>query len=141
MQFNEISPRLSPDGRYVSYASAESGTPQVFVQPFPNPTGRWQVSINGGTHAFWTSGGKEIVFRGIDGFLYAAPIAITPDGAIDPGTPAKLFGGSLGGLFPGKWVPTADGREFYLIQAGDVGRTEIFPITVVLDANADLAGK
>jgi hypothetical protein len=38
-------------------------------------------------------------------------------------------------------VPTADGREFYVIQAADVGRVEIFPITVVLDANADLAGK
>jgi Tol biopolymer transport system component len=140
-QFNEIAPRFSPDGRFVSYTTNESGTPEVFVQPFPQPTGRWQVSINGGSHAFWTAGGKEIVFRGIDGNLYAASIAITPEGGIDPGRPVKLFGGALGGLFPHKWVPTADGREFYLIQPSDVDRNVVSPITVVLDANADLAGK
>jgi Tol biopolymer transport system component len=139
--FNEIAPRISPDGRFVAYASAESGVPQIFAQPFPNPTGRWQVSVNGGSHPFWTAGGKEIVFRGLDGSIHAVPIGITPDGALDPGTPVRLLPGAIGGNFPGRWVPTNDGREFYLIQAGDIGRAEISPITVVLDANADLAGK
>jgi serine/threonine protein kinase len=139
--FNEVAPRLSPDGRFVAYASAESGTPQVFAQPFPNPTGRWQVSVNGGSQPFWTQGGKEIIFRGIDGNLYAVPIATTPEGGLDPGIPVRLFAGTQGGAFPGKWVPTLDGREFYVIQAADLGRAEVSPITVVLDANAELLGK
>ena len=140
-QFNEIVPRLSPDGRFVAYTSSESGQPEIFVQPFPNPTGRWQVSVSGGSQAHWTAGGKEIVYRGIDASLYAAPIGITPEGGIDPGTPVRLFPGTIGGLLPGRWVPTPDGREFYVIQPADLGRTEVFPITVVLDANADLEGK
>jgi Tol biopolymer transport system component len=137
--FNDLVVRFSPDGRFVAYANAESGVPEIFVQPYPKATGRWQVSVNGGAHPFWTKGGREIVFRGSTGNLMAVPIAATPEGGIEPGTPTRLFGGTLGGLFPGRWVPSPDGQTFYAIQSA--GRTEIFPITVVLDANADLAGK
>jgi Tol biopolymer transport system component len=47
--FDEINPTLSPDGRWLAYASTESGRIEVFVRPFPNTqSGKWQVSAAGG---------------------------------------------------------------------------------------------
>jgi len=139
--FNEIVPRLSPDGRFVAYTSTESGLPEIYAQAFPKATGRWQISVKGGAQPFWTAGGKEIVFRAVTGDLTAVPISVTPGGSLEPGNPVRLFGGAQGGLFPGRWVVSQDGKDFYLIQPSNFGRTELYPITVVLDANADLKGK
>ncbi len=45
---NEGRPQLSPDGQFLAYVSGESGRPEIYVQPFPNGAGKWQVSGNGG---------------------------------------------------------------------------------------------
>ena len=46
----ETSPALSPDGKWLAYASDESGTFEIYVRPFPNvATARWQVSTAGGS--------------------------------------------------------------------------------------------
>jgi Tol biopolymer transport system component/predicted Ser/Thr protein kinase len=139
--FDDLVPRLSPDGRFVSFSSAESGISQIYVQAFPKPNGRWQISVNGGQHAFWTLGGKELVFRAQNGDLMAVPVSNAPNGGLDPGNPTRLFGGLQGGGFPGRWGPAVDGKEFLALQPANFGRTELYPITVILDANADLAGK
>src|SRR5690606_35646715 len=46
--------RLSPDGRWLAYQSAESGRPEIYVVPFPVASRRWQVSISGGSLPRWT---------------------------------------------------------------------------------------
>lgn len=47
--FNEADPRFSPDGRWIAYLSDESGRNEVYVQPYPGPGGKWQLSTDGGT--------------------------------------------------------------------------------------------
>ncbi|HET6142542.1 MAG TPA: TIR domain-containing protein, partial [Candidatus Acidoferrales bacterium] len=42
--FNEGGPTFSPDGHWLAYVSNESGRPEVYVQPFPGPGGKWQIS-------------------------------------------------------------------------------------------------
>jgi len=60
--FNENEGRFSPDGRWLAYRSNETGTQEIFVQPFP-PTGqKWQVSTTGGRTPRWTSDGRELVY-------------------------------------------------------------------------------
>ena len=60
--FIENEGRFSPDGRWLAYRSNETGTQEIFVQPFP-PTGqKWQVSTTGGRNPRWTSGGRELVY-------------------------------------------------------------------------------
>ena len=55
---------VSPDGRWLSYVSRESGRDEVFVSPFPNSdAGRWQVSSDGGTEPLWAHSGKELFYR------------------------------------------------------------------------------
>ncbi len=59
--FNEGEPALSSDGRWLAYVSNESGSPQVVVQPFPDPSGgKWQISVKGGHYPRWRRDGREI---------------------------------------------------------------------------------
>jgi serine/threonine-protein kinase len=68
--FNETRPALSPDGRWISYTSNESGANEVYVRPFPpaQAGGKWQIST-GGTGAgagssIWSRNGREMFYVG-----------------------------------------------------------------------------
>jgi Tol biopolymer transport system component len=60
--FNENAADISPDGRWLAYTSDESGRPEVFVQPFPDATDRWQISSGGGHGARWSPDGRELMY-------------------------------------------------------------------------------
>ncbi len=63
-EFRERNPALSPDGRWLAYESNESGQDEVYVRPFPEvETGKWQVSVNGGSLPLWSPDGAELFFR------------------------------------------------------------------------------
>ena len=64
--FIEVTPAFSPDGRWLAYASNESGTFEVYVRPFPGPGGRWQVSTGGGRWPLWSRDGRELLFQTLD---------------------------------------------------------------------------
>jgi eukaryotic-like serine/threonine-protein kinase len=55
---------FSPDGKFVSYISNESGIPQLYITTFPMAGAKWQVSTSGASHAVWRSDGKELYYRG-----------------------------------------------------------------------------
>jgi Tol biopolymer transport system component/predicted Ser/Thr protein kinase len=64
--FVEAQPAFSPDGRWLAYLSAESGTLEVYVRPFPGPGGRWQISTGGGVFPGWSRDGRELLFETLD---------------------------------------------------------------------------
>ncbi len=75
----EVSPALSSDGKWLAYASDESGTFEVYVRPFPNvAAARWQISTAGGSAPLWSHNGKELFFRNHHGDLVAAEVSTTP---------------------------------------------------------------
>jgi serine/threonine-protein kinase len=59
----QIEPTFSPDGHWLAYAADESGQYQIYVQPFPGPGGKWQISTDGGREPFWSRNGKELFYR------------------------------------------------------------------------------
>ena len=86
----EALPYFSPDGRYLAYVSGESGGSEVYVQTFPGPGGKWQVSTAGGTEPRWSRDGKELFYRTRNGdALMAVPVALSPSFSF--GAPRKLF--------------------------------------------------
>ena len=58
--FHETAPELSPDGRFVAYASNESGQYEVYVRRFPDGGGKIKVSQHGGGQPRWSKDGKEL---------------------------------------------------------------------------------
>jgi len=59
----EATPALSPNGRWLAYASDEAVEFQVFVRAFPGPGGKWQVSTDGGALPLWSPDGTELFYR------------------------------------------------------------------------------
>ncbi len=67
---SERDAQFSPDGKWISYRSRETGTEELFVTSFPTPGSRWQVS-NGGatTTGMWSSDGRNLRYRQTDKVL------------------------------------------------------------------------
>jgi len=97
--FNDSGPRISPDGRFFSYRSNESGRSEVYVRPFDstNPTqlptaDKWKISADPGVAtagARWRSDGKEIYYLSAGGGMMAVEVTTTP--SFKAGTPKLLF--------------------------------------------------
>src|SRR5260370_42312353 len=58
--FNESVPMFSPDGHWLSYISDESGRFEIYMQPYPGPGGKWQISTEGGTEPAWNRNGRAL---------------------------------------------------------------------------------
>jgi serine/threonine-protein kinase len=59
----EVYPSFSPDGRWIAYASNESGTWEIYVRRFPNDGTRVRVSLSGGVVPYWSPNGRELIYR------------------------------------------------------------------------------
>ncbi len=67
---------ISPDGRWLAYAGLDSGTPQIFVRPFPNvDDARTQVSIAGGSEPRWARNGRELFYMALDGTVMSTVVS------------------------------------------------------------------
>ena len=67
---------ISPDGRWLAYAGLDSGTPQIFVRPFPNvDDARTQVSTAGGNEPLWARNGRELFYVALDGTVMSTVVS------------------------------------------------------------------
>jgi Tol biopolymer transport system component len=130
--------RFSPDGRFVAYASNESGRWEIYVAPFPGPGGNWKVSSEGGSEPEWRHDGRELFFLGANGYLMAVPLRLSP--TFDAGEPKPLFlirrREPVATLDLFSYDVSRDGQRF-LVNA-DAGEPTTTPLTVVLDWAAGL---
>jgi dipeptidyl aminopeptidase/acylaminoacyl peptidase len=110
---DEYAAAFSPDGRWIAYVSDESGSPHVYVQGFPEPRGKWQIST-GTTAVFprWSRDGKELFYDG-GGDLMAAEVSGS-GGEFRAGTPRELFN-ALRALGVHNFDISPDGRRFLVI--------------------------
>jgi len=111
--FREGRAALSPDGRWIAYASDESGRGEIYVQPYPGPGGRIQISPDGGDFPLWSPGGRELYYRNQEKFL-AASIQTEP--SFSASKPTVLFEGKYGE----GWDVAPDGKRFYTTREKQV---------------------
>src|SRR5262249_13141857 len=86
--FVEAAPQFSPDGHWLAYISNESGRYEVYVQAYPGPGGKHQVSADGGTEPMWNPKGGELFYRDGDRLM---AVEITTQPTFSAGTPRILF--------------------------------------------------
>jgi eukaryotic-like serine/threonine-protein kinase len=112
----ETAPRFSPDGRFIAYASDESGRLEVYVKPYPGPGGKWQISTEGGSEPVWNPKGRELFYRNGNRMM-----------AVDVATESGFSAGKPKMVFEGSYVPTprsfpdydvsSDGQRFLMLKA------------------------
>lgn len=123
--FQESGGRFSPDGKWISFTSNQSGRQEIYVQSFPATATRQQVSLNGGSDSVWRRDGKELFCRSPDGNLMAVPVQSVA-GGLQFGTPKALF--PIAGR---DYDVSTDGRRFLVLTP--VRGPETSPLTVVLN--------
>jgi Tol biopolymer transport system component len=95
-RFNERIPDLSPDGRWLTYVSDESGANEVYVRSFPDLGNKRRVSDGGGTEPAWSRNGKKLVFLSPrtspqGGRLAVVEIDVVSGSTLSMGAPHTLF--------------------------------------------------
>jgi Tol biopolymer transport system component len=133
-KFVEGSPKFSPDGRWLAYCSNESGRAEVFVQPFPGPGPKIQVSTEGGTDPLWRRTGGELYYRSGDKMMI---VEVRTQPTFTAGRPKLLWEGhyshgmssSCGapGVTSFNYDVTPDGQRFLMVKDAhqDIASTKI----------------
>jgi serine/threonine protein kinase/Tol biopolymer transport system component len=81
--------QFSPDGKWVAYASNESGMWEVYVSPFPEANSKWQVSRGGGEEPRWRSDGKELFYLSSARKLMTVEVKLSS--SLEARDPVELF--------------------------------------------------
>ncbi len=113
--FNEIDPKISPDGRWIAYASDETGREEVYVQSLEGSGGKYQISTDGGFGALWARNGRELFYRKDN---KAMAVTVTTNPGFAASTPRTLFEGTYD-IHPrreGVWDITPDGQRFLMVR-------------------------
>ena len=115
--FEEYSPALSPDGRWVAYASDESRTSEVYVRPFPNAgAAKWQVSRQGGTEPVWSHSGRELFYRNGAGDFVAAEVGSGPSFRVASERVLFAAGGYIQDTRNRNYAVSPDDRSFLFVR-------------------------
>jgi Tol biopolymer transport system component len=131
--FNEGEGRFSHDGRWIAYASNESGRSEVYVTPFPQPSGKWQISTAGGTSPRWRRDGREMYYLAPDNRLMSALVS-GEGSAFQVGVVRPLFETRPRSGPGSTYDVSADGQRFLVNTAAR--ETTPTPLTLVVNWTA-----
>ncbi len=118
--------QFSPDGRWIAYSSAESGSLQVYVAPFPATGAKWQISTTDGDMPRWRNDGKELFFLTSNPNSMAVAEVNGSGSGFEVGEmhalfPANLVAGNQGM----KFSPTRNGQRFVVLTGGEQASTPL----------------
>lgn len=129
--------QISPDGKWVAYASNESGDWEIYATTFPDAQGKWQVSRGSGTEPRWRGDGKEIFYLGPKGMLMAVPV--NTGSTFSTGAPTPLFQihgrAQISSTDLFTYDVAKDGKRFLVNRYAKPDH--IPPLTIVLNSNAE----
>ncbi len=133
-QFQELHPSFSPDGKWLAYTSSESGRSEVYVQRFPGPGEKIQVSTDGGIYPAWSRDGHRVFYQN-SGTLWAVEVTSSP--AFRLGKAHVLYQGEIWNDAAGpNYALSPDGKRFVVVERSkDSAESNI---NVVLNWNEEL---
>ncbi len=138
-EYEETSPAVSPDGRWLAYVSDESGRWHVYVRPFPNTNdGRWLVSTGGGQEPVWAHSGRELFYKGSGNLMV---VEVLPGPTFVTGERRVLFStrGFRSTPFHQQYDVTPDDQRFVMIR--NLGGQEASELIVVENFFEELKAK
>jgi len=113
--FDERNPAVSPDSRWLAYASDETGQREVYVRGLAEGSGRIRLSTGGGAEPLWGHSGRELFYRSLNGdTMYVVPV--TPGPAFHAGQPRVMFTGDYVAGNPPLWDVAPGDQEFVLLR-------------------------
>jgi Tol biopolymer transport system component len=115
--FTEYSARISPDSRWIAYDSNETGRREVYVQSFPQPGFKQQVSTDGGAIPRWNRDGRELYYYTLAPNWVVMAASTKPVGAsMEISAPAPLI--MRGSGITRIYSVSADGRFLLQVAPG-----------------------
>jgi serine/threonine-protein kinase len=130
--YEETAPEFSPDGKWLAYSSNESGRREIYVQPYPGPGGKWQISTDGGQEPLWNPNGGELFYRSGSKMM-----------AVEIDTKFGFSASKPKVLFEGPYLPTnvsfryydvsRDGQRFLMLKPVESQTSDATQINVVLN--------
>lgn len=114
---HEVAAAVSPDGRWLAYASDESGREELYVRAFPHPGPPVQISSGGGREPRWAASGRELFYRGPAGL---SAVAVRSGSALSVGTREVLFddGPYQVELHAAGYDVSPDAQQFVMVRRG-----------------------
>ena len=132
-------PEFSPDGRWLAYASDESGRREIYVQPYPGHGGKYQISTEGGTEPMWNRNGRELFYRNGDKMMAAD---ISTQAGFTAGKPRQLFESryrmNAVGQADANYDVSSDGQRFLMLKPVEQEHAAPTQINVVLNWTEEL---
>ena len=104
-------PQFSPNGRWMAYESDESGGSEVYVQAFPGPGGKWQVSVRGGGDPRWNLNGRELFYVNDDKMMV---VDVVTSSSFSAGTPKMLLEDQ--DFINAAWDVSPNGQRFLIVK-------------------------
>lgn len=132
--FDNRSPAVSPDGHWLAYQSDESGRPEIYVQKFPGPGEKTQISKEGGTFPVWAKDGRELFYRDYDKQMVTS---ISAKEGFSAGNPRVLFESPGWAWMAGpQYDLTPDGKRIISVEVSK--ETIASPLHVVVNWKSEL---
>jgi Tol biopolymer transport system component len=134
-QADEMVPRFSPDGRWIAYRSNETGTPELYVRPFPAASGgKWQISAGGAIYGLWSNKGRELFYETPDNRIMVVNYAVEGASFV-PGTPRLWSDKQLFSTGTSSLDLAPDGKRFavFWLPESTAGQKGSVHVTVLLN--------
>ncbi|HEV8481183.1 MAG TPA: hypothetical protein VGR66_10355, partial [Candidatus Eisenbacteria bacterium] len=135
--YDESQAHVSPDGRWLAYTSHETGRDEIYVQSFPQPSGKWQISTRGGTDAQWNPNGHELFYISPDQQMMVMDVPTGPTFQVSVPRPLFPIRVSVPTGPRNHYAVGADGSYFYVIAP--LGGQTTSLMTVILNWPSEVA--
>jgi dipeptidyl aminopeptidase/acylaminoacyl peptidase len=126
--FNEYMGRFSPDSRRVAFQSDESGRYEVYVDTFPEPSGKVRISTAGGIVPQWSANGRELFYISPDFKLMSVGLKVGAS-SVEPSVPHALFPLPVFDAELSPYEVASDGERFLVLKPPEAAA----PLTVIVN--------